>query len=334
MVKREGESLTQLEREELDEVFLKNGVEAMDRLRNDGQAAHLDEYHIEGLEAIIETDGSRPALRLSESDEIDLQDDILGDWKVSAEKYASQITRVASAVGRIDRDGAHCGTGFVVKDGLILTNRHVLQELASEDGDGEWRFIGEPTITFDSEPGDNRRREFRIKKRVVLAGDKKIERTDLDFNKMDFAVLECEIPDATVFPEPLPMENDPDKIVLNRPIYALGYPGAPSRGQYRFKVLMKLFGNKFSIKRFAPGEIDRELGSVTSDDNQTVFAHDATTLGGNSGSCIVDFGDDGLLVVGLHFAGMAKTENYAHSIATLKAFLSGLGLTWKDWLEA
>ena len=48
-----------------------------------------------------------------------------------------------------------------------------------------------------------------------------------------------------------------------------------------------------------------------------------------------EFGDvpiDGQLVVGLHFAGMAKTANYAHSNALLHEELDNLGLTWKEWI--
>jgi V8-like Glu-specific endopeptidase len=64
-----------------------------------------------------------------------------------------------------------------------------------------------------------------------------------------------------------------------------------------------------------------------------VFGHDATTLSGNSGSCVVDLGNDGRLVVGLHFAGVPKQANYAHSSACLRGPLAELGLGWKDWLE-
>lgn len=333
LIEQQGQSLSQSDQDELDQVFLKSGVEALRRLRIDREDAQLSDLHVEGLEAIVETDGSRPALLLSESDEIDLEDKILSDWKDSAQEYKNQIKRVSSAVGRVDLNGKHRGTGFVVRDGLILTNRHVLQELATQDDQGTWHFSGQPTIVFDAEPDSNRTREFKLKQQVVHAGNQKIGSGALDFNKMDFAVLECEVPDNADFPESLPLENDADKVVRNRPIYALGYPGQPRRGQYKFSVLMKLFGNKFSVKRFAPGEINQELGGVTGDDKTTVFSHDATTLGGNSGSCIVDFGDDGLLVVGLHFAGMAKTENYAHSSAKLKEYLDELDLSWKDWLD-
>ena len=69
---------------------------------------------------------------------------------------------------------------------------------------------------------------------------------------------------------------------------------------------MKLFQFRYGVKRYAPGEIDRGLGSRADRTGETVFAHDSTTLGGNSGSCVVDLGNDGRLVVGLHFAGARR----------------------------
>ena len=199
--------LTSTEREELDQIFLKDGMAAMDRLKNDGEEAVLSDEQVEALEAIVETDGSRPALMVSEDDEIQVEDDSLGQWKDLASEYAEQISQVAAAVGRIDLDGQHRGTGFVVKRGVILTNRHVLQELATEDSPGNWTFKGEPSITFDADPGANRTRQFKLKKEVLLAGDQRINPQALDFNKLDFAVLECELPDQAEFPEPLPLET-------------------------------------------------------------------------------------------------------------------------------
>ena len=73
-------------------------------------------------------------------------------------------------------------------------------------------------------------------------------------------------------------------------------------------------------------------GKIMSKSPSGVVHHDATTLGGNSGSCVVDFSDDGLLVVGLHFAGLKGTENYAHSNAALRDSLVDIDLSWKDWL--
>ncbi|HEY7816848.1 MAG TPA: hypothetical protein VIG29_01415, partial [Vicinamibacteria bacterium] len=144
-------------KKELDRVFLADGREALARLNNDGADAELTEQHEDALEAIVEVDGSRPTLIFSDEDRIDLADKTLGQWKSVATKFLDQIQKVASSVGRIDLDGTHQGTGFVVKEGLILTNRHVLQALAKQKSSGEWEFLGQPSITFDADPGKSRK---------------------------------------------------------------------------------------------------------------------------------------------------------------------------------
>jgi V8-like Glu-specific endopeptidase len=235
-------------------------------------------------------------------------------------------------VGRIDLDGTHQGTGFVVTDGWILTNRHVLQALAKQKSSGEWEFLGEPSITFDADPGKSRKRRLKIRKKVIRTGTQQIERHAIDYKKLDFAVLECEASDEEHLPDPLLLESDADKIAVGRPIFTIGYPAKPGYGTYESDVLQKLFQYRYGVKRFAPGEIDRGLGTADEGTGETVFTHDSTTLGGNSGSCVVDLGNDGRLVVGLHFAGAPKKANFAHSNARLHETLGDLGLSWKEWL--
>jgi V8-like Glu-specific endopeptidase len=330
--KETGQSVDSAARAELEKLFLQDGARAIEALKQAGVEARLDRRQEDALEAIVEVDGSRPTLALSADDRIDLKDETLGQWRNAAEKFQAQISAAAAAVGRIDLDGEHKGTGFVVKGGFVLTNRHVLQELAQPSGNGGWDFMGEPSITFDANPEKSRGREFKIRKKVVLAGQHPIDFADVDFNKLDFAILECEVGGGPAFPEPLPLESDADKVMEGRPIFTIGYPAHPGFDTYSVKVLETLFSYRFGVKRFAPGEIDRALGSAADGTGETVFAHDATTLGGNSGSCVVDLGNDGRLVVGLHFAGIPKHANYAHANARLRAQLADLGFTWKAWL--
>ena len=126
---------------------------------------------------------------------------------------------------------------------------------------------------------------------------------------LDFAVLEVENSDS--LPQPLSLEEDPDKVTVDRPIYTIGYPGRPPAWAYKFEVLDRLFGHMYSIKRFAPGLIDDGIGALPGDVNKITMGHDATTLGGSSGCGLIDFGNDGHLVVGLHFGGGRETRNYA-----------------------
>ena len=332
--KETGAPLDPASRAELERLFTDDGKRAIDDLKRAGVNARLDQRQEDALEAIVQQDGSRPTLPLSADDGFDVKDDTLGQWQASARQFEKQIKAAASSVGRIDLDGRHIGTGFVVKPGIILTNRHVLQDLAAVDAAGAWTFKGQPTITFDANPAASRARQFTIHQRVVLAGRDHIDRLQLDVNRLDFAVLECDVSGSGPFPTPLPLEGDADKVVLKRPVFTIGYSAAPRHGAYSSEVLNRLFRHRYGVKRFSPGEIDRGIGTAAAGTGETVFAHDATTLGGNSGSCVVDFGNDGRLVVGLHFAGTPRTTNYAHANARLRATLAELGFTWKDWIES
>ena len=324
-----GKPLDASARKELSELFLQDGKRAIEQLKQAGVGARLAPREEDALEAIVELDGSRPTLAISADDRVDVDAKGLGQWRGVTKKFREQIAAVASAVGRIDLDGAHTGTGHVVKEGFVLTNRHVLQELATQQGAGKWVFKGEPTITFDARPDETRARQFKIKK-VVLAGPQAIDPEVVDYRKLDFAILECELAGGPAFPAPLSLESDADKIDVGRPIFTIGYPAQPAYDVYASEVLHKLFQYRYGVKRFSPGEIDRGFGNGA--DGETVFAHDATTLGGNSGSCVVDFGNDGQLVVGLHFAGIPKEANYAHASALLRRQLGDLGFTWKEWV--
>ena len=71
----------------------------------------------------------------------------------------------------------------------------------------------------------------------------------------------------------------------------------------------KIFGGVYYVKRLQPGVV-RARAQVQSFENQVnAMTHDASTLGGNSGSAIIDV-DTGE-VVALHFAGEYLKANYA-----------------------
>ena len=146
----------------LETLFLEDGKRAIQRLKQQGVGARFPPREEDALEAIVELDGSRPTLAIPEGDAIDPHDEALGGWRDSVKNFIRQISAVAAAVGRVNLDGQHKGTAFVVKEGLVLTNRHVLQEIATAHNNGRWEFLGEATLTFDSNPDASRRRQFKI----------------------------------------------------------------------------------------------------------------------------------------------------------------------------
>ena len=79
-----------------------------------------------------------------------------------------------------------------------------------------------------------------------------------------------------------------------------------------------LIGDRFGVKRFSPGMIDVKPGVFPGDAKKHVVTHEATTLGGSSGSGLMAKGTSGAVMVGLHYAGIFGTRNYAHWVPAIR----------------
>jgi hypothetical protein len=87
-----------------------------------------------------------------------------------------------------------------------------------------------------------------------------------------------------------------------------------------------LFGNRYGVKRLAPGNAHKPLGSVRGDYRRWVFGYDPTTLGGSSGSPIIQWLDAAPAAFGFHFAGASVDANYAHAFAACAGELQRIGV--------
>lgn len=307
------------------DAVLRDGQHALEKLRSDGPNADLTSSDILGLEAIKLATGVRPSIAVKQG-KIDRADLRLGQWRAAVERWADAIAAVSRSVGRIDLADAHIGTGFSVAPGLLVTNRHVLQAIAEEVASGTWRFFNNITVNFDGElDSSSTGKKFNIVPEVVMTPSKAIDINKVDFAKIDLAILRYEVHGDDTFAPRLPVEELEANVVTGRPIYVMGFPGKPLPGAESFKLLMEIFDFKFSVKRFSPGEIEARL-PLDDDINQTVFSHDCTTLGGSSGSAVIDFGEDGTRVIGLHFGGSPRVANYGHSLASLRHLLDEYGI--------
>lgn len=299
-----------------------------------------------GLETLVRLTG-RPALRVR-NNAIDLSDPRAADWKdrITLLLQDPRFMPRTLSVGRIDADEAHVGTGFVVGHGLILTNRHVLQAFAApvprRNDPSRWILTSDKvTIDFSEEPSPaTAAARFKIKG-VTGAGALEIDENRIHFDRLDAALLEVETSNAHHMPLPPPigLVRDPEKIARHKEIMVVGYPARPATlpttesGDIDMAVakrLVELFGADYGNKYASPGEIDLAAGGLPGDTSHWTMTHDATTLGGNSGSCVIGF-DEPLAVLGLHFGGSWRRENYAHVIAALPRdnnFLTDPALSW------
>ena len=112
----------------------------------------------------------------------------------------------------------------------------------------------------------------------------------------------------------------------------VGFPGPPPfttgvhEGVDWTWVNTTLFGNRYGVKRLAPGNAHKPLGSLQGDQRGWVFGHDPTTLGGSSGSPIFGWLDAAPAAFGLHFAGASVDTNCAHAFAACAEALQGIGV--------
>lgn len=302
------------------------------------------------LEALVRLTG-RPAIRVR-ADGSELFDPLLGTWKSDLVPSPSRWQPLTQAVGRIDArnargDWIHVGTGFLLKDGFVMTNRHVIDAFAEPIpiGNGAHKFhLRFPvSIVFDPDASNDATR-FELTE-VVTAGASRIGRM-VNMGKLDMAVMKIN-PDNGHQDPPAPIDRgiisakqgDVSKILVT------GYPAEPrnvrgpdpeqDREQYLqfWARLGELYGEEYGVKYMSPGMVEDRPGSVSGDPKGWVFSHDATTLQGNSGSAIFSLHNPGQLC-GLHFGGQSLETNLAHDITVVldggdgvfdTAFLNGTG---------
>lgn len=293
-----------------------------------------------GLEAVILTNGERPSLFVR-GGFIDLEAPDIGDWDLDLRRIKSKIREVTASVGRIDIPERpwFAGTCFVVAEGLVITNRHVLEVIAKQDAAGDWTFKWpeKTTVDFIAEDGAAATTKFKVTG-VAYAGPDPINGT-VNFAHLDMAILRVDPASdaANPFPAPVTFETDVLQPKSRRDLYVVGFSGQPQTWRFEgtpwsgfetTQVMSTVFNDKFGVKRLAPGSVKIAASEVPNDDKKWICAHDASTLGGNSGSCVVDLSGDGFRIVALHFAGVNRDRNWAHVAGRLHDQLSTFSATF------
>lgn len=211
------------------------------------------------------------------------------------------LETVCKATGRIEySSGAEFksyGTGFLVADDLIMTNRHVA-DIFSMPVPGFGHFL-----------------RFGYTARINFCREKARWDTDPSSTKLvteiimlhpwfDLALLRIEsAPDGVA---PLSLSVAGAETVLNTRIGVVGYP---SKNPDEDVDIQQQVISEFDTKHIAPGFVD--LVKVKTFDGRAGLAlgHDSSTLTGNSGSPLVDLQSGS--VVGLHFKGNTDGLNWA-----------------------
>jgi endonuclease G len=225
-----------------------------------------------------------------------------GAWAEALSAHRALIEARLPSVGRIEvDDGAgyrHSGTGWVIADGVIATNRHVAEGFARKRGDG-----GEFLMTFLGSPYQARidfREEYEEETPFEIPIEEIVFLEDADRALPDIALLR--LARHGDLPEPIPLLETPPRPQAD--IAVVGYPAFdPRYGLEAEEAARAVFGKVYDVKRLSPGSMVGEGGT------SWFFSHDATTLGGNSGSVVLDV-ETGY-AVGMHFSGSFLESNYA-----------------------
>lgn len=201
--------------------------------------------------------------------------DAWSSFRTAAGRYVGSIGRIEDGKNR------HVGTGFVVGEDLIATNRHVLAVLSSGS---DALVSGTSRIVFkgEFEATDAQSDIVPIEGVAVVHGTK------------DIALFKV----ATGGRAPVTFAADAPAVGGN--VVTIGYPGKDEHNNPLF--LTSVFDGRFGVKSAALGEVLE--GTKAAD----IF-HDCSTTQGNSGSPV--FSVETGLVVGIHRSGYFMYRNEA-----------------------
>jgi hypothetical protein len=188
----------------------------------------------------------------------------------------------------------YVGTGWLVEKDAIATNRHVAREFAQGRRD-RFTFKKEHgsastgvSVDFLEEAGRTEELSFPIVEILHIEDD----------DGPDFALLRVGESRGQALAQPIPLSMSPPQ--AKQQVAVMGYPARDSRAPDA-QLVQDIFGDVFDKKRLAPGQVTEAKADV--------LLHDCSTLGGNSGSVVLDL-ETGH-AVGLHFAGRFLQANYA-----------------------
>ena len=272
-----------------DEV-LRDGTAGLSKLARN-RSDELTAVEVTGLEAIIALEG-RPALFIQGGD-------FFGApplWH-GLNDHRDAIRSSIARVGRVDVAGPDgpdwVGTGFLAGPDAILTNRHVAAAFARSGPDG-WQFSPglSPSLDFNHEQGAVEPLSFALTGIVGVHA------------QCDLAVLAIAADGGAgqALPDPLPVATSAPGTVTDRAVYVIGYPGWDGTRNDAAEM-HRIFSGVYEVKRLQPGLV------TSAPDGPCSFTHDCSTLGGNSGSPVIDLATH--QVVGLHFGGAYLSANDA-----------------------
>lgn len=257
----------------------------------------------------------RPALTIKDNVIVEAGPEIEAAAKPIAKRLkdaASIINPIIPLVGRIDvlnhpSNLPYVGTGWLVDTDVVITNRHVAELIARTDSK-DFRFrldgFGNP-LSVSLDYYHERETDHSAVAQVL-----RVIWIETDPAKADIAFIQVGRRSDGLAPGQIDLADaDP---VENTDVAVVGYPArAPSHIVPDQARMDAIYGGVYDVKRIAPGLIGAN--------SEGWMTHDCTTLGGNSGSVVLDMKTGRAL--GLHFAGLYLIENYAVPVSVVREYL-------------
>ncbi|MEL6109195.1 MAG: serine protease, partial [Planctomycetota bacterium] len=216
------------------------------------------------------------------------------------------LRRAIPSIGRVEVPAhptvPYAGTGFVVGDGILMTNRHVAELFAVGLGRKRLDFQSGQSASLDF------RREILPSEPVLLD----VEEILMIHPHFDMALLK--VAGLGSQHAPLILDVSAPSDLIENDVVVIGYPAQDLRNNPELQN--QVFRGVFNVKRVQPGKLKsvESLQDFYGNRVDTV-THDCSTLGGNSGSAVIDVATGN--VVALHFAGEYLRANYALPIREL-----------------
>jgi S1-C subfamily serine protease len=247
--------------------------------------SHEDEHF--DNEAVVRP--GRPALMIQDGD----FGAFPAEWE-HLEAKRDLLKSVIPSIGRLEIAATNrsVGTAFLAGPGILMTNRHVLENFADPVGD-EWRI----------RPGVTVRIDFREEHERTTPSELLVEGVIGVHAKYDLALLRVPATLDHIAKVLFLRSTEPEPPIRGREVVVIGYPDFDSTATP--DQLTGVFQDILGVKRLQPGKIT----GPQQHDGHPIFGHDCSTLGGNSGSCVIDVETGHVL--GLHFGGTTAGGNLA-----------------------